>query len=263
MEEQLERLLAENVYRTHLTRGASQKEWNDPVQILYQDDDLLVINKPSGLPVHRGRGVETPPLLQRLRDQMGEWVYPVHRLDGGTSGALLIARTPEIAARLSQQFEAGSVEKRYLALCRGKDPTLTRVEHALAREDGTERVPAVTDLTFLGSFERYGLYEVRPKTGRKHQIRLHLKHMSHPIIGDVRYGKGEHNMLFRERFGFHRLALHALSLRFTSPRTGEPIYVEAPLPFEFRSLLEAIGLAEFASGAPVDPVRSPASTDGA
>jgi tRNA pseudouridine65 synthase len=263
IEEQLERLLAENVYRTHLTRGASQKEWNDPVQILYQDDDLLVINKPSGLPVHRGRGVETPPLLQRLRDQMGEWVYPVHRLDGGTSGALLIARTPEIAARLSQQFEAGSVEKRYLALCRGKDPTLTRVEHALAREDGTERVPAVTDLTFLGSFERYGLYEVRPKTGRKHQIRLHLKHMSHPIIGDVRYGKGEHNMLFRERFGFHRLALHALSLRFTSPRTGEPIYVEAPLPFEFRSLLEAIGLAEFASGAPVDPVRSPASTDGA
>lgn len=262
VEEQLERLLAENVYRTHLTRGASQEEWTDPVDILHQDEDLLVINKPSGLAVHRGRGVETPPLLQRLRDQMGEWVYPVHRLDSGTSGALLIARTPEIAARLSQQFESGRVEKRYLALCRGRDQSLTRVEHPLSRDDGEERVPAVTDFTFLGSFERYGLYEARPSTGRRHQIRLHLKHKSHPIIGDVRYGKGEHNLLFRERFDFHRLALHALSLRFFSPRTGEPLLVWAPLPPEFRSLLAAIGLSAFEGGAPPEQTLGPASPAG-
>lgn len=241
--ERLERLLAESVYQTHLTRGAAKERWVEPIEILYRDEDVLVINKPSGLPVHRGRGVETPPLLQRLRDQMGEWVYPVHRLDSGTSGALLIARTPELASKLSEQFEAGLVEKRYLALCRGHDPGLVRVEHPLARDGGEERVRAITDFTLLGSFERYGLYEARPSTGRRHQIRLHLKHASHPIIGDVRYGKGEHNILFRERFGFHRLALHARSLRFFSPRSGEPIVVEAPLPDDFQRLIVSLGLA--------------------
>lgn len=244
--EQLERLLAESVYQTHLTRGAAVERWVEPIEILYRDEDLLVINKPSGIAVHRGRGVETPPLLQRLRDQMGEWVYPVHRLDSGTSGALLIARTPELASRLSEQFEAGMVEKHYLALCRGKDPDLVRVDHPLARDGGEERVPAVTEFTLLGSFERYGLYEARPSTGRRHQIRLHLKHASHPIIGDVRYGKGEHNLLFRERFGFHRLALHAKSLRFLSPSSGEPITVKAPLPGEFWDLLVGLGLSNCA-----------------
>lgn len=241
--EALERLLAESVHRTHLTRGAAKEHWAAPVEVLYRDEDLLVINKPSGLPVHRGRGVEVPPLLQRLRDQVGEWVYPVHRLDSGTSGALLVARTPELASRLSEQFEKGVVKKFYLALCRGRDASLTRVDHAIARDKGLEKVPAVTELRFLGGFERYGLYEAHPTTGRRHQIRLHLKHASHPIIGDVRYGKGEHNLIFRERFGFRRLALHARRIEFLSPRTGEPIKVDAPLPDDFRTLLEAIDLA--------------------
>jgi tRNA pseudouridine65 synthase len=143
-------------------------------------------------------------------------------------------------------------DKRYLALCRGHDPQLTRVDHPLAKEPGAERREAVTDFRWLGSFQRYGLYEARPHTGRTHQIRRHLKHVSQPIIGDVRYGKGDHNRLFREQFGFRRLALHCHHITFDHPRGAHPLRLHAPLDREFTCLLEAIGLSSFGSRAP-DP----------
>lgn len=216
---------------------------SETLPILYQDSDLVIINKPSGLLVHRNTDSDGRPALQILRDQMGEWVYPVHRIDRGTSGILVFARTPEIARHMSEQFEAGTVKKVYLALCRGADPELTRVDAPIPRDLGGPPRPATTEFRFLGAFEgRYGLYEVHPHSGRRHQIRIHLKHASHPIIGDVRYGKGEHNRAFRERFGFHRLALHALALTFQQPTTGATITIRAPLPEEFESLLGAIRL---------------------
>jgi tRNA pseudouridine65 synthase len=181
-------------------------------------------------------------VLQRLRDQLGQSVYPVHRLDRATSGVLVFALSPEVARDLQLALRAPTAEKRYLALCRGHDPNLTRVDRALAKERGAPERPASTELQLLGQFERYGLYEARPLTGRLHQIRRHLKHASHPIIGDVRYGKGEHNRIFRERFGFQRLALHAWQLRLAHPRTGKVLQVRAPLPADFASLLHALGL---------------------
>lgn len=213
------------------------------LDILYRDEGLVAVDKPSGMPVHRGWARDGVPALQVLRDQLGRHVYPVHRLDRGTSGVLLFALSGEIARGVQSQLEAHEVEKVYVALCRGNDPRLVRVEHPLAREDGGEPRAAVTDLRLLGRFERYGLYEARPLTGRRHQIRRHLKHASHPIIGDTTYGKGEHNRIFRERFGFQRLALHASEMRVRHPISGEPLHLRAPLSPDFARLLGQLGLS--------------------
>ncbi len=213
------------------------------LEILHQDEALVAVDKPSGMPVHRGWARDGLPALQALRDQLGRHLYPVHRLDRATSGVLLFALSREAARAVQAQLEAHQVEKRYLALCRGCDPALVRVDHPLAREEGGEARPAVTELELLGRFERYGLYEARPLTGRRHQIRRHLKHASHPIIGDTKYGKGEHNRLFRERFGFHRLALHAAHIRLRHPFSGKPLAIQAPPSPDLARLLEALGLA--------------------
>jgi tRNA pseudouridine65 synthase len=217
-----------------------------PLEIIYRDAHLVAINKPAGVPSHRGWAHDVRPALQRVRDQIGEQVFPVHRLDRATSGALLFALSAEVARDMQPLLAAG--DKRYLALCRGHDEMLARVDHPLAKEPGAERREAVTDFRWLGSFERYGLYEARPRTGRMHQIRKHLKHVSQPIVGDVRYGKGDHNRLFRERFGFHRLALHCHHLAFVHPRSGEPIELSAALDPEFARLLDALGLIHLAEG---------------
>lgn len=211
--------------------------------ILHRDDSLVVVNKPSGLLVHRGWARDKVVAMTLLRDALGRWVYPVHRLDRPTSGALLFALDPETARGLQKQFEGGRVEKRYLALVRGIPPVAGRIDHPVPKEpQGKERVPAVTDFRRLATFERYALMEARPRTGRVHQIRRHFKHLSHPLIGDVRYGKGDQNRLFRERFGLHRLALHALELRFEHPGNGAELAVGAPLPEDLSGPLRAMGL---------------------
>lgn len=213
-----------------------------PLEVLYIDDDVVVINKPAGALVHRGWGNDALPVLQQLRDQLGQRLHAAHRLDRATSGVLLFARSSEMAARLHDQFAARTITKRYLALCRGNDAALTCVDHPMANEPGTERRPAVTHFRLLGHDGRYGLFEARPITGRLHQVRRHLKHASHPLIGDVQYGKGEHNRLFRERYGFARLGLHCLEMGFTHPRTGEPLVVKAPLDAAFTSVLAQLGI---------------------
>ncbi len=221
-----------------------------PLEVLYEDDVLVVIRKPAGALVHRGWGDDEAPVLQRLRDQLGRRVHPAHRLDRATSGALAFAKTSAAAAHLQEQFATQAVHKRYLALCRGHDAGLTRVDHALAAEPGADKKPAVTELRLLGQSGRYGLYEARPLTGRLHQIRRHLKHASHPIIGDVRYGKGEHNRVFRDTYGFHRLALHCAELRFTHPVTGAEVVVTCPPDAELAALFAALGLHDALGAAP-------------
>ena len=228
--------------RTFTAEGlAADSDEPDALEIVYRDAHLVAVNKPPGVPSHHGWSRDVRPALQRVRDQIGQPVYPVHRLDRATSGLLVFALTSEVA-RDMQAILAAS-DKRYLALCRGHDSQLTRVEHPLAKAPGAERRDAVTEFRFLGSFERYGLYEARPRTGRTHQIRRHLKHVAQPIVGDVRYGKGDHNRLFRERFGFHRLALHCHEITFDHPRGAQPVRLRAPLSPDFAGLLEAIGLS--------------------
>src|SRR5262245_56861165 len=210
--------------------------------ILYRDGFLLAVNKPSGIAVTRGLSRERIAVLQLARAGVGKRVYPVHRLDRATSGALLLALDPGTARRLQEKLEAGAVEKRYLALVGGIPPEEGVIDHPVPRSPGGPRVPAVTEFRRLATFERYALVEARPLTGRFHQIRRHFKHLSHPLICDVRYGKGEHNRIFRERFGLYRLALHALELAFDHPETGERLRILAPVPEDLAGPLRAMGI---------------------
>lgn len=212
------------------------------IGLLYRDGFLVVVDKPSGMAVHRGWSKEKIVALTLARNLLGRHVYPVHRLDRATSGALLLALDPGTARQLQEKFIAGEVTKRYLALVRGIPPEEGVIDHPVPRSPKGPRVPAVTTFRRLATFERYALVEARPQTGRLHQIRRHFKHISHPLIGDVRYGKGEHNRLFRDRFGLHRLALHALELAFDHPATGEPLRITAPVPEDLAGPLERMGL---------------------
>jgi tRNA pseudouridine65 synthase len=203
-----------------------------PATIVWRDQRLAIVDKPAGVAVHRGwaeGGADDVPLLQRVRDAVGAHVWLINRLDRGASGAVLFALDAEAAAAASELFAGGAIEKRYLAITRGHPPEHAIINHPIPREPGGERVPAVTELWRRDTFGRYALVEAWPRTGRLHQIRRHLKHVSCPLIGDVRYGKGEHNRLFRSQHGLHRLALHASRLAFAHPLGGEPVDVSVPL----------------------------------
>lgn len=215
-----------------------------PLPFLYRDDALLIVHKPSGLAVHRGHAAERDNVLTRVRDQVGSYVYLVHRLDRATSGALTLVTQPSFVEPLQRAFEAGEVHKHYLALTRGLIPTSLRVDYAIPRAEGSkERVAAVTDFRLLGSFEdRYGLVEASPETGRYHQIRRHLSHLRKPILGDTNYGDRKENRLFRERFGLFRLALHAHRLSLPHPVTGVRVSVEVEPDLDLREPLAAMGL---------------------
>ncbi len=219
-----------------------------PLAVLFSDPSLAVVDKPAGLAVHRGAARDAVVAIALARQQLGRFVYPVHRLDRATSGALVLAFDASVARALGAAFAEGRVEKRYLALVRGIAPEEAVVDHPIPRDEGGPRVPAITEVRRLATFERYSLVEARPRTGRLHQVRRHLKHLSLPVIGDVRYGKGEHNRLFRERFGLHRLALHALEIAFEHPVEGRRLAVTAPVPEDLAGPLREMGLADQVGG---------------
>jgi tRNA pseudouridine65 synthase len=213
--------------------------------LLHRDEAIAVFAKPSGMLVHRGWGDDAVVAVDLAREIVGARVHPAHRLDRATSGALVFALDPASAAALGRAFEEGRVEKRYLALVRGIAPEERLVDHPVRKgETGPERVPAITEIRRRFAGDRWSLVEARPRTGRLHQIRRHLKHLSHPIVGDVNYGKGDVNRFFRERYGLCRLALHALEVRFAHPRSGEVLTVRAPLPEDLLGPFAALGIAE-------------------
>lgn len=223
------------------------------LDILYRDDALVAINKPSGLLVHRTRiARDREFVLQRLRNQLGLRVFPVHRLDRATSGVLLFALDPETASATATQFQAQRVGKCYLAVVRGHAEPRGTIEHALKSEDRSTRAEAVTHYHRLDTVEldepvgryptaRYSLVAARPVTGRMHQVRRHLRHVDNPVIGDTTHGDGRHNRFFRERFGMHRLLLHAWSLELDHPESRMPLRIKAPLPEGFQGLMDELG----------------------
>jgi tRNA pseudouridine65 synthase len=221
--------------------------------ILLRDDRVVAVDKPAGMIVHRGWADDAEPLLQAVRDAVGAWVWPIHRLDRGASGVVLFALDREAAAALGDAFARGAVAKRYLAITRGHPPEHVVVDHPIPRTEDGERVAAVTEVWRRETFGRYALAEAAPRTGRLHQIRRHLKHLSCPLIGDVRYGKGEHNRIFRDQHGLHRLALHAASLAFPHPSTGAPVEVTAPLAADLAAAIASCRAAYGAELAPGDP----------
>jgi len=231
------------------------------MELLYGDEHLAVFNKPTGLLVHRTTidRHETSFAVQMARDLVGQRVFPVHRLDKPTSGVLLFALSPEAARRLAGAFEAAAVRKTYLAVVRGIISDCGEVDHPLANEpdqfkgkevsDRNVMRPAVTRYRRLATIElpvavgryatsRYSLAELLPLSGRRHQLRRHLKHLLHPLIGDTRYGEGRHNRFFRETLHCRRLLLHAVELAFPHPATGALTTVTAPLQDDFARVVE-------------------------
>ncbi len=231
-----------------------------PLSLVAANDRYVLVAKPSGMAVHRTRGSTGLPLLQRLRNQLNRHIYPVHRLDRGTSGALLMALDPEAQRALAALFERAAVQKSYLAVVRGWPPASLQIDHPLRRLDDDavalpdgSRQTACSDLIRLSSVElpiptdpwpttRYALVQVEPREGRRHQVRRHLKHVSHPIIGDTTYGKGLHNRLFREHFFADRLLLHAHRIAFTDPFDSLSKVFVVPPPEDFLSPMAAAGL---------------------
>ncbi|GAB3271942.1 pseudouridine synthase [Parahaliea aestuarii] len=251
----------------------------EPLSLLYRDEYLVAIDKPSGLLVHRSPidRRETRFALQLLRDQLGQRVYPVHRLDKPTSGALLFALDSDTARLLSRQFEQRQVEKHYLAIVRGYCPEQGDIDHPI-RDDpdpmlDQDRGPpreALTRYRRLACVElpyavdrypsaRYSLVALEPLSGRRHQLRRHMKHIGHPIIGDAKHGKGVHNRFFATRLHAPRLLLHCSELHLQHPLSGAPLTLQAPLDAVFQRLIEDFGWpapapAGCASSAPpVDP----------
>lgn len=235
------------------------------LDILYRDEHVIAVHKPSGLLVHRSQldRHETRFAVQILRDQIGRHVHPVHRLDKGTSGALVFALDRETAARLSKSFGTREVVKHYLAVVRGYMPASEGIiDHPLSRQrDDAEGAAAeaseaardaITRYRQLAKTElphrvdryptsRYALVQLTPETGRRHQLRRHLKHVSHPIIGDATHGKGRHNRLFAERFGCTRLMLACTHIRFSHPWHDRPIGLHCPPAQDFATVIAALG----------------------
>jgi len=239
----------------------------DAIAVLYRDPHLAVVDKPAGLMAHASalaRG-ERDFLADRLREQFGGPVYMVHRLDRATSGCLLLAFDRDTAAALGRALMAGEVDKQYLAVCRGWPGPAFTIDHPLDGGPGKPlKKPALTRFERLATCEldlpsagfptsRYALLRARPVTGRFRQIRRHLKHASHHLVGDTSHGDGRHNRQFRT-LGIHRMLLHAWRLGFAHPATGVPMRVEAPPDAQFRRALALFPGADDALAAP------PAST---
>ncbi|GLQ48299.1 tRNA pseudouridine(65) synthase TruC [Dyella lipolytica] len=226
------------------------------IEILYQDDALIAVNKPAGLAVHRSKMVGNAEtfLIDVLREQVGGTVYLAHRLDRATSGVLLVARSSEVAAALGEQFMGRDVHKQYLAVVRGwPEPGEGIIDYPLpgARDTGPRR-EARTDYRRLATVEvpialgrypqqRYAMVLAEPETGRFRQIRKHLAHIHHPVIGDCQHGRSDHNRLYKQYFGCHRMLLHAWRLRFRHPLDGRPMVLDAPLDDAYLGLLERFG----------------------
>lgn len=255
---------------------------NTALPVLYRDDRLIAVHKPAGLLVHRSAldRHETRFALQMLRDQIGRQVFPVHRLDKGTSGVLLFALDREAARVLNGQFERGEVAKTYLAIVRGHPPEVGDIDHPLARmadehaginvnpAASAAAQPALTRYRRLATVElpyrvdrypssRYALLELEPFTGRWHQLRRHLKHISHPIIGDATHGKGRHNRLFQELFGCQRLLLAATGMQFVHPVGGQLVRLQAGVAEDFADVVARLGWAEAAIDAKASTMPAP------
>lgn len=224
------------------------------LEIIYQDDHLIAINKPHGLLVHRSKIANDAKefALQLLRDQVGRHVNPVHRLDRKTAGVLLFAFDKEVEVAMQKQFQEALVEKHYLAIVRGYTPLEMEIDYPLTKENGTVQEAQTKFVTLqqseiniaLGAHptSRYSLISANPKTGRMHQLRKHFAHIFHPIIGDRPHGCNKQNKFFKVEFEMNTMMLHASKLRFKHPITALDVSIEAGLQSEFE---RTMGLLNF------------------
>ncbi|TLU67742.1 tRNA pseudouridine(65) synthase TruC [Thalassotalea litorea] len=233
------------------------------LDILYQDEHLVAVHKPAGLFVHRSYldRHEKYFALQLVRDQIGQYVYPLHRLDRPTSGVLLFALSKEVARIMGEQFSENRIHKTYISICRGFTPEGGIIDYPLKEKldklgdkfvsenkpaqqavSGYETLAQATLPIALGKFPtvRYSLVKLKPKTGRRHQLRRHMAHLRHPMLGDINYGDNKQNPFFGEHFGFRRLMLHAWQLEFVHPVTRQRVNIRAPLDDQWQHVLTSL-----------------------
>ncbi|GHG01807.1 tRNA pseudouridine(65) synthase TruC [Thalassotalea marina] len=233
--------------------------------ILYQDEYLVAVDKPANLFVHRSflDKDERFFALQLVRDLVGQYAYPLHRLDKPTSGVLLFALNEDVARQLSLDFHDNQIQKQYYALTRGfVEPESGTIDHPIKvkldkigdkfKREEVEAKDAITHYQCLrtaslpialGRYDsvRYSLIKAKPETGRRHQIRKHLAHLRHPIIGDINYGDNKQNPFFAQHFGFKRLMLFAQSMQFIHPVTRESVVISADFDQQWLSAFEKLG----------------------
>lgn len=238
------------------------------LEIIYHDEFYVAINKPSGLLVHKSPidKYETRFAIQLLRDQLQMRVYPVHRLDKPTSGVLLFALSKEALVAAQQLFIVSDdapkkLQKDYVAIVRGFAPKQLQIDHPVKAQvdkrnlDSRNHQRGITHVQCLRSCEinaaidkypqsRYSLVKLQPLTGRRHQLRYHMKHIAHPIIGDAKYGKGSHNRYFQQHFNCQRLLLAAIGLQFQHPFNDKNIHIHASAGADFMATSEQLGLTQ-------------------
>jgi tRNA pseudouridine65 synthase len=225
---------------------------NNSFTVLYQDEHYLAINKPPGYVVHRSPMTRNAPLvvLQLLRDQLNQKVFPIHRLDRKTSGVLIFALSSEANKQLGLQFADRQIEKEYEAIVRGWTPLKDTIDYPLLNDNGVIQ-DAVTSYETLEQFEvdlplgkfqtsRYSRIRLSPKTGRMHQLRKHMSHIFHPIIGDRPHGCSKQNRLWKQKFEMDTMMLHARRLAFTHPYTKEHVQIHAPFFDEYIRVLDIL-----------------------
>ena len=250
---------------TELLENQDETPEKPVLKILYQDEYLVAVDKPSGLFVHRSYmdKDEIYFALQLVRDQIGQYVYPLHRLDRPTSGVLLFGLSDEVARLMGQAFTNKTIQKTYYALTRGHllgeglvdyplkekldkigDKYVDPNKEAQEAQTHFESLDIATLNETVGKYDsvRYSVVKLKPVTGRRHQIRRHLAHLRHPIIGDINYGDNKQNPFFNQYFGFKRLMLHAKTLNFTHPITQKPIEIQADFDQQWQNVFERLSL---------------------
>ncbi|CAL2077997.1 Pseudouridine synthase [Tenacibaculum sp. 190524A02b] len=223
------------------------------VEIIYQDEYFICVTKPNNVVVHHAhhsRNVaDEKSLLQLLLDQTGNKLYPIHRLDRKTSGIILLCKDKKFVSKFQQLFTQNQIEKAYLGVVRGHAPDKLIMDSPVKGRDAKIHKEAETELNTLQTItlnipvkpydtSRYSLVKLTPKTGRLHQLRIHTNKISHPLIGDPKYGDKNHNLMFIKEFSYENLFLHAYKLIFKHPFTNEELVLKSSLPEDWNDLLK-------------------------
>lgn len=231
-----------------LEAGPGLPPWEGPpprIEVLFQDEHLVAVDKPPGLLVHRVSpdAPEKTVLLQTVRDQLGKHLYPIQRLDRPASGVIVFGLSRAAAAAIQRSLEGPGSHKEYLVLAAGECPASFESRRPLRSQAGQPQ-EAWTSFERLAPGPGCTLLRARLHTGRYHQLRRHLAHLGHPVLGDTTYGKEAANAAFRDAHGLQRLFLHAARLVVEHPATGQPLELTAPLAADLRAVLRSAGLAE-------------------
>lgn len=238
-------------FETHINKKMTLK-------ILFEDAYLIGVEKPNNVLVHHAyhsRNVSNEAsLLQLLDVQFQHKFYPIHRLDRKTSGIILLAKHTKFVSKFQELFVQNTIQKTYYGIVRGFAPSTKIIDSPVKGRDGKVHKEALTHFKTIATTSleipvkpydssRYSLVEMQPKTGRMHQLRVHTSKISHPLIGDIKYGDKNHNMMFEEHFGCKNLFLHAAFLEFKHPFTNEKIALKAQFPLDWHLLFEKFNWA--------------------